>query len=108
MVSQHIGHKKGGIFSWVGELRLRVNNVILTDYTGWALEARIEDKDGVIIPVLTVEWIDEATGILRVRIPAADTLTMKSGPSYRVFITPVTPASEPLQPYSYTVSFQET
>jgi len=104
----HISHSKGGLFSYVGELRIRVNGVPQVDYTGWTVTGRLEDKDGNEISVLTVEWVDITTGALRVRIPAADTLDLAMGFNYKLYIVVSTPAAEPLQPLIITVAFKDT
>lgn len=108
MSAQHIGHKKGGLFSYIGELRIPINGVAQVDYTGWTLQSRLEDRNGVVLPILTVEWVDETTGTLRARISASDTLPLRAGFNYTIYIIPVTPAAEPLQPYAFTVAFQDT
>ena len=103
-----IQHRKGGLFSYIGELRLTINGVITTDYTGWTLLGRMEDHQGVVLPILTAEWVDETTGTLRLRVSAADFLTLRSGFDHAIYVTPVTPAGEPLQPYKITVASQDT
>jgi hypothetical protein len=108
MSAAHYTLYKGGLFSYIGELRIPVNKVPLVDYTGWTITGRIEDVDGNELPILTVEWIDITTGIFRFKIAPADHTNLRVGRDYKLYIVPVTAAAEALVPIIFTVAVKET
>lgn len=99
---------KGGLFSYIGELRIPVNGVPLVDYTGWAITGRLEDYKNVVIPILSVAWIDATLGLFRYKIATADHGVLKEGRDYKIYLVPVTPANEPLVPIIMTLTVKET
>lgn len=103
-----IGHKRGGLFSYIGELRVLVNNVEQIDYTDWLINARLEDHQGVVLPIITAEWVDILTGVIRIRIASADTLSLTVGHSYTAYILLTTPAGDTLEPLEFTLAMKRT
>ena len=99
---------KGGLFSYIGELRIPVNRVPVIDYTGWQITGRLEDYTGLVIDILTVEWVDITLGLFRFAISAADQSVLKEGRDYKLYIVLRTPANEPLAPIIVIVSVKET
>jgi hypothetical protein len=108
MSAAHYTLYKGGLFSYIGELRIPVNNVPLVDYTGWTIGGRFEDHAGQQLPILTVEWLSISTGLFRFKISPSDHSALKSGRDYKLYIVPVTPTGDALVPIIITVSVKET
>ena len=100
---------KGGLFSYIGELRIPVNRVPLVDYTDWGIGGRIEGKNGVALPnsVLVVEWVDITQGLFRFRIPVSEHGEFQEGIPYMIYLVLTTPAGDDLPPITLTLAAVE-
>lgn len=108
MSAAHYTLYKGGLFSYIGQLRIPVNKIPVIDYTGWGIGGRIEDSQGNVLPILTVEWVNILDGLFRFKIAPADHTDLRVGKDYKLYIVPVTPAAEPLVPIIFTVAVKDT
>lgn len=103
-----IGHRIGGVFSYLGELRILVNKIPQVDYTGWSIAGRLEDNAGVVLPYLTVEWVDITTGVFRARISASNVALLKVGFPYRVYVLLTTPSGDSLEPIEFELAMKRS
>lgn len=63
-------HYRGDTFELVASLSAVENGVPVTDLTGYLASSQIRDPKGGLIATLTAEWIDAASGILKLSAPS--------------------------------------
>lgn len=54
----------GDTFSYVVPFTFKVNEVLVTDLTGWEAESQLRDENGALIADLVVVWLDRSPAVL--------------------------------------------
>ena len=63
--------KRGATFDYSGPVTLLDNGVAVSDLGDWTGHCEMKTIDGADIATLTVEWLDEIEGIIRIRSVAS-------------------------------------
>lgn len=64
-------HKRGDTFDLSGSVQVNYDGAAVINFTNWTGRSQVRDGKGDLVAELVFSWLDQATGLVRVRSDGA-------------------------------------